>query len=417
MQLAGMSTYRRVLSIPGAAAFSGSGALARLPMAMVGLGTVLMLSGLGRSYTLAGLVAGTVSLSQGAASPFVSRLIDRLGQHRVLLPQLTSYAISLGVLVAAAEHDTPGWALVAVAVVVGVSFPQFGACARARWTALLAGDPDMDSALAIESLIDEALFILGPVLVAALATSIAPEAGLLVALTVTVLGGLLFVAQRRTEPVPVPPGPGDRPRSAIRSAGLLLVIGVFFGIGVLFGLTEVGVVALTREQHHAGAAGIMLGLWATGSLFCGIAYGAVAWRLPASRRFQLGSAAMTVGAVLIALAAPSLTLVTVALIVAGLANGPTLITGNTLVPLVVPPAAVTEAYTWLSVTIFAGIAVGSPLGGILIDHHGAQASLWASSVAGAAAVAVTTLGRRYLSRDRAASRPGEAVASPDRAVR
>ena len=48
-------------------------------------------------------------------------------------------------------------------------------------------------------------------------------------------------------------------------------------------------------------------------------------------------------------------------IAAGLANAPSLITGNTLVPLVVPAPNLTEAYTWLGVSVFAGIAVGSAL--------------------------------------------------------
>ena len=81
----------------------------------------------------------------------------------------------------------------------------------------------------------------------------------------------------------------------------------------------------------------MLGLWATGSLLAGLAYGAVAWRIPARRRFQLVAvAAFAAGTVLIALAAESLLALTAALFIAGLANAPTLISGNTLVPASVP---------------------------------------------------------------------------------
>ena len=105
---------------------------------------------------------------------------------------------------------------------------------------------------------------------------------------------------------------------------------------------------------------------------------------------------MGLGCVLVALASRSLGAVTVALIVAGLANAPTLITGNTLVPEVVPTNAVTEAYTWLVVAVFAGIAVGSAVAGVLIDQVGAAAALWASVAAGIAAAALATTGRRWL---------------------
>jgi len=70
---------------------------------------------------------------------------------------------------------------------------------------------------------------------------------------------------------------------------------------------------------------------------------------------------------------------TVALLIAGLANAPTLISGNTLVPASVSPTAVTEAYTRLTVSIFAGIAVGAPIAGVIIDHTSGQAALLPAS--------------------------------------
>src|SRR3954451_16336957 len=198
----GLGAYRHVLSAPGAAAFCGAGALARLPQGMIGLGSVLMLSGLGRSYALAGLVAGAVALSQSVGGPLTGRLADRFGQTRVLAPQAALHVAALGILVAVAEADGPGAPLVAVGILVGASMPQIGAFARARWTALLSDAASLRTALAVESLIDEAVFIVGPVVVTLLATTVAPAAGLLVAIGVVLVGCLLFVGQRRTEPRP-----------------------------------------------------------------------------------------------------------------------------------------------------------------------------------------------------------------------
>jgi MFS family permease len=155
-------------------------------------------------------------------------------------------------------------------------------------------------------------------------------------------------------------------------------------------------VAVTREAGHAGAAGTLLAIWATGSLIAGIAYGATHWRAPAQHRFLIGVAGMALGTVMIAATAHSLPLLTAALFVGGMATAPTLITGNTLVPLVVPANAVTEAYTWLGVIIFAGAAVGSPVAGALIDHYGGAAALWASIAAGVLALLAVAIGRRWL---------------------
>jgi MFS family permease len=390
-----VAAYRQVLSTPGAAAFCGTGALARLPQGMLGLGAVLMVSGLGRPYALAGLVGGAIAMSQAVVAPHVGRLADRLGQTRVLLPELLVHVAAVGALVLAAEASAAGWLLVALGIATGGSLPQVGALARARWTALLTDPSELRTALAIESLIDEAVFIVGPVVVTLLATAVAPAAGLLTAIALATAGCLAFAAQRRTEP-PRRPAAATAAGSAVRHAGLRVLIGVFVAIGAVFGLIEVAVVALAREHGEAGAAGPMLGLWATGSLLAGIAYGAVTWRAPARRRFRATVAAFALGTVLIAAANGSLPALAAALFIAGLANAPTLITGNTLVPEVVPRAVVTEAYTWVGVMVFAGIAIGSTLSGVLVDSGGGRAGLLAAITAAACALLITVLGGRVL---------------------
>ena len=183
-----------------------------------------------------------------------------------------------------------------------------------------------------------------------------------------------------------------------------MIVAVFLGIGAVFGLIEVSVVALARDHGQAGAAGPMLGLWASGSLLAGIAYGAIAWTAPAPRRFLVTVAAFALGTVLIAAGTSSLAVMTAALFVAGLANAPTLITGNTLVPAVVPRNALTEAYTWLSVTLFAGIAVGSALAGALVDRSGPVGGLLAATAAAGCAVLGTVIGYPSLAPPRTRSR-------------
>ena len=378
------ASYRRVWSVPGAT-FSAAGALARLPQAMAGLGALVMVTGLGGSYAVGGAVAGAVSLSQALFAPRVSRLTDRLGQTRVLAPQAALNVAAIVALVVAAYQYAPAVVLVGLGVAVGVTLPQIGAVARARWTTLLRDDPRLDTALAVESLIEEAVFVVGPVLVVAAATSVAPGAGLLVAAGLVAVGCALFLAHRSTEPPPQPVVGHQRRTRATATGGMRVLIGMFLAIGVLFGLTEVGVVALTRELGQPGVAGVLLAAWAGASLVSGVVYGSRTWPGDPARRLVLSAAAMAVGGVLIAVATQSVIAATAALVIAGAANAPTLITGNTLVAAVAPAEAITEAYTWLSVTVFAGIAVGATLGGVLIDHGGAPSALWAAAGAGALA--------------------------------
>jgi MFS family permease len=56
-------------------------------------------------YGLAGAVAAVIGVMQALASPFSSRLVDRLGQRRVLFPLTAANALLVGSLVLATRAD------------------------------------------------------------------------------------------------------------------------------------------------------------------------------------------------------------------------------------------------------------------------------------------------------------------------
>ncbi len=95
-----LSAYRQVLSKPGTAAFSASGFLARLPISMVTLGIVLLISARTDSYGLAGGISAALVIASCLAALLQGRLIDRLGQARVLAarrPHLHGQPLAAGV--------------------------------------------------------------------------------------------------------------------------------------------------------------------------------------------------------------------------------------------------------------------------------------------------------------------------------
>ena len=219
-------------------------------------------------------MAGGIALSQSAVAPQVSRLADERGQRRAPLPLLAVHTSALAGLAVAAELRRSRLVLVALAVLAGSTLPQIGAFARARWTALLGDGHGLRTALALESLIDEAAFVVGPVLVTALAAGIDPAAGLVAAIVIIAVAGFSRSRRNAAPSRRRPAGGMRRQRRGFgppRSRALGAIIVVFFGVGVVFGLIEVAVVAVTREHGNPGAAGVMLGLWATGSLLAGVA--------------------------------------------------------------------------------------------------------------------------------------------------
>ncbi len=172
-----LAPYAEVFAIPRAWRFSVAGIIGRMPMSMYGLGTVLLISaGTGR-YGLAGTVSAAGAIGGAVCAPQLGRLVDRLGQHRVLIPVCVIFALAVAGLVAAVVLRAPDWTLFLCGIAGGATMPQTGPMARARWSVLLAGSPRLHTAFSVESVADELCFVVGPAAVTLLATQVHPAAG------------------------------------------------------------------------------------------------------------------------------------------------------------------------------------------------------------------------------------------------
>ena len=169
-----LSTYRAILSRPGALAFSSAGVVARLPLSMVGLGIVLLVSSLTGSYGLAGSVTAAYLVANAVFSVVQGRLLDRLGQGRVLVVATWVFALSLTLTAMSVQNEWPRGLTYLAAALSGASLPAVGACVRARWSHVLDSPAQVQTAFALESVLDEVVFMTGPILVTVLATTVAP---------------------------------------------------------------------------------------------------------------------------------------------------------------------------------------------------------------------------------------------------
>jgi MFS family permease len=79
-----LSKYRQVFAGNAAWQFSTAGFIARLPVSMVGIGILMYVEAERGSYAIAGAVSGSISIASAIGGPLSSRLVDKLGQHRVL---------------------------------------------------------------------------------------------------------------------------------------------------------------------------------------------------------------------------------------------------------------------------------------------------------------------------------------------
>ena len=380
--------YGPLLRTSGALAFTVSALVGRLPIAMLGIGTVLLVEDRRSSYALAGLVSAAYAAGTALLGPSLSRLVDRLGQRRVLPGALLVSAAGIVGLVALAGTSAPAWALLACALVMSACPSQLGSCVRARWSWALRDRPDeLPRAYAWEAVVDEVVFVLGP-LVVVLCAAVDPAVGLLAALGLGTAGTAAFLALRATEPpvLPVVEGAG---RTALASPGLRTLTVSMLCVGVLFGTVEVSMVAFAEQRGSASGGGVLLALLAGGSAVAGLLYGTLHWRASQRRRLLLGTLFLALGLVPL-LFAPSVLWMAPAALLAGFAISPVLIVAFGLVEDLVPPAARTEGFSWLNSGLGVGVAGGFAVAGAVAEATGARAA-FGIAVGGALAAGTVAL--------------------------
>jgi hypothetical protein len=366
--------YRTVLAVPGALRFSATAFVARLPISISTLGIVLLATGVGRSYGLAGVLSAAFTICNGLSSVVQGRLLDRLGQSVVLPVLAVAYAVGLVGLVVSLESSWPRWVGFACAALAGAAYPPIGSAVRARWSYVLAGRPvDVQTAYALESVVDEVIFIVGPTAATVLATQWHPWAGLGLALLTGVPGTLYLAAQRSTEPVPHLKTAEFGPRPPMPWPPVLIMAAVSFALGSMFAAAEVSTIAFSAEHESKSYAGVLLACWALGSMLSGIVTGTIHWRRPPSYRVRVGSAMLALVMVPMPFVG-SMVAMGVALFVAGFAIAPTLIASFSTVEQGVPGPRLTEGIAILSTGLGAGLAPGAALAGVVIDAHGASPS-------------------------------------------
>ena len=416
------STYGRILRIPGAAPFSIAGLLARFPMSMQGISTILAVQVLYGSYSAAGIVSAANIVAAALGAPVLARLVDEHGQSKVMLPALTVSSASLLGLVLATGARADLRVLIVLAALAGGLSGSMGSLVRSRWTAIVTRPEDVHTAFSLEAAFDEVAFIIGPVLATALCTSsvLPVTSGWFVSLILQLGGGAWFLSQRGSEPAPHPRRRRARPaaasrgepaeearedadappqRSVPRHGAVLAVLVAFLFSGALFGANDVAAVAFATEAGRTSASGMLLAAWSIGSLTAALAYGARSWGWPLWRQFLAGTAVLAVGASTLPFA-PGLVALGALMAATGMAIAPTITTGNNIVQVTVAPSQLTEGLAWISTSLNVGVSLGSMLGGRAVDAGGSRGGYLVVAVSAWLAVAATLAGLPVLRRAR-----------------
>jgi MFS family permease len=380
----GIRRYGAVLARPHMASLFAAAFVGRLPVGMYSLAAVIFLSRQTGSFAVAGAATGAFAISSGISAPFLGRLIDRVGQAPVLGACAIGFPASVAALIAVAEATGDTVPVLACAVASGLTFPPLFATLRAL-IGMLAGGL-AETAFALEAIVQELFFIVGPLLVALIVAVASAQAALGAAAGLVTVGTLAFVAASPALGGEAAAG-GPRTR-ALASPGVRTIVLTSVVDGMTFGSLEVALPAFAQQYGSAGRAGLMLGTLAFGSLLGGLWYGARNWSREPGELLLLFAWPLAAGLASLTLA-NSILQMTVLLLIAGLFIAPSAAASFSLVGRLAPAGAMTEAFTWLSTSVTAGFAAGGVIAGLLVEHVSVDAALL--TTAGCAVLAAVVL--------------------------
>ncbi|MBK6885850.1 MAG: MFS transporter [Tetrasphaera sp.] len=390
------SPYRVLTAMPATRHFLVSAYVTRLGMAMFGVAIVVMVATRRDSYAVAGAVSLVGLGSMAVGGPLLARMVDRYGQRRVAVPGALLSVVGLLVLALETYLGAPTWALLVTNTTSAFS-PGVGALVRSRWSHVLDGDPAaLHVANSFEQVSEESCFVLGPALGAGLATTLFPEAGLLIAGALFLGGFLALMAHRVSEP-PIQPHQATHPLGAFTAPGLVQLAITLALTGAVFGGMDVVVLAYAGAEGVKAWGGALIGFFAAGSMIGGLVYGLVEVAGPVANRVSWWTLAMFAGLVPL-LWVPGVAVLGVNGFLAGLFIAPTLITSMSLCQRLVPAAQLNEGMTIVVTGLLVGVGLGSAAAGQLIETRGAHASFMVPVAAAGIAFVLALLGRSRLQR-------------------
>ena len=351
--------------------------IGRLPIGLTGLAILLLVQTATGSFARGGFAAGCYVTGLAVAAPALGRMIDRHGPRAVLLVCALAFPASLSLLVYASAAAVLGLEMAAAAA-AGAFFPPITVCMRTYLRRALSQEALLSAAFSAESVLIEVIFILGPLIVAGFAAAAAPALAVCFSAGCGLVGTLIFMRS------PAVLGWRIEPRSRAGLLGPLArrdfaqLVAIVLCFATAFGFLEIGITAYAIQTSGAAFAGVLLGLMSAGSALGGLAYGSRAWHAPLARQFAVALALTAAGLAVLAIPWRPWLFAAWA-VLAGIAIAPALIIQSMLVTKTAAAEHSTEAFTWATSALLAGVGLGLAFGGMLLERLPWQAAFFAGA--------------------------------------
>ncbi|MET8245270.1 MFS transporter [Streptomyces sp. NPDC005202] len=369
--------YLEILRARHAARLLVGTLVGRLPNATAAIAIVLFVRAEGGTYSLAGALAAVYGVANAVGQPVLGRLVDLHGQPRVQLPAALASALAM-TLFALTGTEPPVLAYAAVAA-AGLFTPPLEGGLRALWPTVLRREDQVHTAYAMDAVAQEVMFTVGPLLVTLCVSLWSAQAALVVLNVIGILGALSVVVSAPSRAWRSAPREAHW-LGALRSPGLLALLGAFLFVGIALG--SITVAAVPYADGHGGDAvyGWLMAALGLGALVGGTVYGARRWTGVPERRLRVLVALLAVCYLPLTLMPGAVAMVLLT-VLSGVFLAPCIACAFIIVDRHAPSGTVTEAFSWLVTMFTVGASVGTGVAGPVVQAGGA---LWGFAVPGAA---------------------------------
>ena len=379
-----MGVYTQILRRPGIAVIVVATLVGRLPIGISGLAILLYVRDVTGSFASAGVATGLLALGSAAGAPLQGRVVDRRGTQ-MLVPLALAHACGLLLVWLLGAADAPSGALASAAFLTGAGLPPLSSVLRGRWPSLLEDEPGLvKTAYALDSVLIQVIFVVGPLLTTAIVALSGPEYALVVSAAAVLVGTSMLVAGLRGKPEPARAEAGSSVLGLgpLAAPGLRTLVMASLPLGFCFGTMQVVLPAFSDSEGVRELSGVLIAIWAASSAAAGLLYGARPPRAATLEVVHVRFALMLpLGCAALLLAGSPLAMCLLVPL-AGAPIAPLVASRNELVERVAPLGTTTEAFTWPLTSLVAGVSLGAAVAGSLSESHS-----WTTGVVVAVGVA------------------------------
>jgi MFS family permease len=361
--------YVEFLRHPDVARLLAVAFLARMPIGMIGFSMLMFLREALGSFALAGMAVGINFVAVALAAPIQGRIVDLHGPRPLLRVTGIVGPLAHICVLAAGIMKLPFPVIAACAAVAGLFASPITTLTRTLWRHRFDGEDERRTAFALDAVVIELNFTVGPALVAFMLAVFNPTAAYVLTIVTIAASVVIYVAAGALKYFARVAAEGRHLLGPLTEPRLWVVFIAMFGITTSFGVLEVGYPAFATSMGAPAMAGVLLAINSLGSATGGVTYGGLHFRAPLERQFAACMILMSVPFGLHAVFLDPIAFGVLAFF-AGALIAPTLTAHAVLVSRLAPPKYATEAFTWSSTFIVSGIGAGMAVGGTMAETLG-----------------------------------------------